>query len=151
MSKIEQFNSEGENEQKLYVEREEFIKKNYPADKSHYDVDELLNSGLDGMEVIEKRGKDGKIEGLISYVFNQDRNEIMYLSIGIMLTGKEFEEEGIMSELFSEVKKIAESNGCEYIVAIADTEEDEKFLLNNNFSEEEDNVTGRKHFRMDLF
>lgn len=145
MSKKEQFIPEKNNEQFLYEERAQFIKENYPRSKSHYEISELLSSGLDGMEAIEKRSKNGEIEGLISYTIDQDREETLYLSIGIMLTGKQFEGEGIMSELFSKVKEIAENNACEYITVIADTEEGENFLSNKGFNEEGD------HFRLDLF
>jgi hypothetical protein len=67
-----------------------------------------------------------------------------------MLTNEESQGEGIMRELFSEIKEIAKNSDCEYISAIADTDEGEEFLVENGFSEETDNANGREYFRLDL-
>jgi hypothetical protein len=150
MPKFEQLAHKKDDEQIIYEEREKFVKENYPKDKSHYQMEELLNRGLDGMDVLEERGKDGGIEAMISYVINQDQEGTPYLSIGIMLTSEEAKGEGVMRNLFSELKDIARGSDCEYISATADTEEGEEFLLNNGFSEEEDEVNGREYLRLDL-
>ena len=147
---IKPYTPEKSKEEILYDERERFIEENYPKEKSQHDLSELLNKGLDGMEVIEKKDKSGEIEGLISYAINENQKEMPYISLGIMLIREELRGEGIMPELFSKVKEIAKNNNCEYMVAIADTKEGESFLLNNGFDEKEDEVNGRKHLRLDL-
>jgi hypothetical protein len=55
-----------------------------------------------------------------------------------------------MRELFSELKSIASREGCIYIVAIADTEEGEKFFLENGFEHETDRVNGRECLKLEL-
>lgn len=150
MPKFEQIDFKKENDHVLYKDRENFIKENYPKDSSNYEIQELLNSGLDGMEVLEKRDKNSELEGIVSYVISPDNEEIFYLSIGIMLTREESKGEGVMKQLFYEIKEIAKDSDCEYITAIVDTEEGREFLLNNGFSEEDDDVNGREYLRLDL-
>lgn len=150
MSKFEQLAFKKNEEDLLYEDRENFIKENYPQDKSGYEIQELLNSGLDGMEVLEKRDESGDLEGLITYSLAEDHEKIPYLSVGIMLTREESQGEGVMKKLFSQIKQVAEENNCEYITAVADTEDGDGFLLSNGFSEETDEVNGREHLRLDL-
>jgi len=150
MSKFEQFALKKNEEDLLYEDRENFIKENYPQDKGGYEMQELLNSGLDGMETLEKRGKDGELEGLLTYTINQDHKKIPYLSIGIMLTSEEFQGEGVMKNLFSQLKKIARKNECKYITAIADTEMGMEFLFSRGFNEETDEINGKDYLRLDL-
>lgn len=151
MIKFDEIKHEESKEQVLYKKRENFIKENYPISKSHYQINELINSGLDGMDVLEKRNENGEIEGMISYTINKERNNNPpYLSIGIMLTSEESHNEGIMKDLILELKNIALKNKCEYIAAIADTNEGEEFLLSEKFIEEHDKVNGRDYMRLDL-
>lgn len=70
-------------------------------------MQELLNSGLDGMEVLEKRDGSGDSEGIISYFLDEDNQNVPYLSIGIMLTREESQGEGVMGGLLLQIKKIA--------------------------------------------
>ncbi|MDD5721239.1 MAG: hypothetical protein PHT16_02210 [Candidatus Pacebacteria bacterium] len=150
MTNFDQIKNERKDDKILFVERERFVKENYPQKKSNYKMDELINSGLEGMDVIEKRNKDNEIEGMISYVINKDEKGMQYLSIGIMLTKKESQGGGVMKNLILELKNIATKNNCEYITAIADTEEGEEFLLKEGFSEELDEVNGRDYLRLEL-
>lgn len=141
---------ERDNEQALYEERADFVRKNYPIQDSNYDIADLLNSGLDGMDVLEARSKDGEIEGIISYDIGNDNNDVRYVSVGIILVSEEVQGEGVISNLFLKLENIARENECEYIVAIADTEEGEEFFTNKGFSQEIDEINGREHFRLDL-
>ena len=150
MPKFEQFDQRKQDENALYQLREEFVKENYPAEESSHEMEDLLGSGLDGREVLEKRDKEGELEAILTYAINQDHEKTPYLSIGIMLTREESRGEGAMGELFSKAKQLAEKNGCEYITAIADTEEGEKFLPANGFGWERDPVNDREHLRLEL-
>ncbi|MFA5994069.1 MAG: GNAT family N-acetyltransferase [Parcubacteria group bacterium] len=141
---------EKDSEQILFEERELFVRKNYPMQDSHYQLEELINSGLDGMEVIEKRDAEGEILGMISYDIGEDQNGIAYLSIGIILTDQEARGEGLMDELFAELVSIAKTNDCDYVVAIADTDEGVDFFSDRGFEEQIDEVNSREHFRLDL-
>jgi len=150
MSEFGSLDRAGKIDELLYKERTSFIMENYPKNKSRYGLRGLLNSGLDGMAVLEKRNEKKELEGIVTYDINRDHENILYCSIGIILTDKDSRGEGVMQKLFSEVKQIAIDRGCEYIVAIADTDDGEKFSAANGFYEEEDSVTGRTFLRLDL-
>lgn len=143
-------NSFKSKEQATLEERENFVKENYPIDSSVYEIEEILNNGLDGMTVLEKKDSNGQIEGMISYKIDFDHEDNTYLSIGLMLTREESRQEGVMQKLFAEIKQVAEDKNCEYISAITDTQEGEDFLLNNDFEEAEDKVNDRNYLRLDL-
>lgn len=150
MNKMESIENSRDAEQALFEEREKFVLNNYPVGKSHYDKMDIVNTGLDGMDVLEKRGEDGNIEGMISYVISHDREKTTYLSIGIILVSEDLKGEGVMKELFTGLMDTAHSNDCEYIAAIADTDEGGEFLLDSGFNEETDEVNGREYLRLDL-
>lgn len=150
MLKFEQPLEKKKSEEILYGEREDFVKENYPMDKSGYDLADLLGSGLDGKEVLEKRDESGDLEAILTYDINQDNEKVPYLSIGVMLTREESQGEGVMRELIDQVKDLAVEKSCEYMVAVADTEDGERFLRNNGFDNEVDEVNGREYFRLEL-
>ena len=149
--KIEETNT-GENKrnENLFTERKKFILENYPTRQSHYSTDKLLNTGLDGMDILEQRDKNNEIKGILSYTINKDTEGTSYISIGIILTHKESREEGVMRNLISELKDIGIKNKCKYVTASVDTEEGEEFLFHRDFYEEQDPVNGRKYLRLDL-
>lgn len=137
-------------EEELYQERAAFLKENYPLEDSNYDVEDILNDSLDGKEVMEKRDGSGDIEGFLTYAMEEDPEKTPYCSMGIALTREESRGEGVMDELFEDVKNVAEEKGCEYIVATADTLGGEEFLLSRGFFVDFDKVTDRNYFRLDL-
>ena len=150
MQKFEQPKIEKEKEEELYQQRADFVKEHYPAGKSNYEVDDLLAQGLDGKKVLEKKDQSGDPEGILTYELGNDHEDVAYCSIGIMLTREESEGEGVMGGLLDDVKKIAEENDCEYLVAVADTNNGEQFLLGKGFYSSVDPVNGRAHLRCDL-
>ncbi len=139
-----------ENEEELYQEREEFLKENYPLGDSDYDVEDILNNSLDGKEVMEKRDHSGDIEGFLTYSMAEDHENVSYCSLGIALTREESRGEGVMNELFKDVKDVAKKEGCEYIVGIADTLGGEEFLFSKGFFVDFDKITNRSYYRLDL-
>lgn len=138
-------------EEILFQERESFVKENYPINKSHYDMDELINSSLDDFDVIEKRGKNNNIEGLLTYKIMEDNYEkCNYCALGLALVREDLSGEGVVDELYDEIIKIAEKNDCNYMAATADTEMGEKLLVKLGFDEFEDPINKRVYLRKEL-
>lgn len=137
-------------EDKIYEERKRFVQDNYPFDEGGYDFKDLINTGLEGMDILEHRDGEGAIEGIISYLVDEDQEGIKYCSIGILLVDESLRGEGVASELFEELVGTLEDIGCEYIVAVADTEGGKEFFLNAGFYETKDPVNDREHLRMDI-
>lgn len=138
------------NGENLYQERADFLKENYPLEESHYQIEDLLCNSLDGKEVIEKRDNNGDIEAFMTYEIEKDDEKISYCSLGIILTREESRGEGIMNELFGEIKEISKERSCKYIVGIADTAEGGEFFLSKGFVAGFDKINKRNYFRLDL-
>lgn len=137
-------------EENLFQERADFLKENYPLEESHYDLEDLLCNSLDGKEVIERRDDNGEIEAFMTYDIEEDDEKNPYCSLGVILTREESRGEGVMNELFGEIREIARERDCEYVVGIADTPEGEEFFLSKGFVEDFDRVNNRNYFRLDL-
>lgn len=150
MKNFEKIKAEQAREEKNQQKRESFIKENYPAGKSSYDIEDLLASGFEGRQVLEKHDDHGDLEGILSYDLGKDHEGSSYCSIGIMLTREESQGEGVMGSLFDKIKEIAKEKNCEYLTAIADTQEGEQYLLGRGFYAQTDPVNGREHLRYDL-
>lgn len=149
MGELEEFKFNN-NDYLLFEERENFIKENYPIGQSKYKIEEIINSSLDGMKVIEERGRDGRIDGLITYFFGNDNKNIKYCGIGVMVVSEEMQGEGIMQNLFFELKNMAQENGCKYLTALSDSEKGENFLEKSGFELELDPVNSKEYYRMNL-
>lgn len=138
-------------EERLFGERADFIRENYPIGKSrsYEDVAELINDSLDGFTVIEQRDK-GRIVGLRTYTIEKDAEGASYCRIGLALVDPEYRGLGISSELLEQLKNIARENGCEYMTANADTDAGQAFMEKAGFDVDEDPVNGREYYRYDL-
>jgi GNAT superfamily N-acetyltransferase len=102
-------------EENLFQERADFLKEHYPLKESHYDLEDLLCNSLDGKEVIERRDDNGDIEAFMTYEIEEDDEKNSYCSLGVILTREESRGEGVMNELFEEIKEIArEGDGVEW-------------------------------------
>lgn len=150
MLSSEQFDYKEAQEDDLFQEREQFVRDNYPQESSKYEMTGLINNSLDGLEVLEQRGKNEEIEGIITYFSGKDHEDTAYCSIGIMLSRKDLQGEGIMRELLKKLKRKAHNEGAQYLVATADTEQGENFLLNSGFYSEKDPVNHEQIYRLDL-
>lgn len=145
-----QFENQREQEEKLFRERKDFIREHYPMDKSNYDFDDLIASGLDGLEVLERRDDTNDLEALSTYKIDTDHEGNRYLSLGIMITREESRGERIFKEELQKLLNIARQNKCEYISAIADTNQGAVALESSSFYLKQDEVNKRHYYRFDL-
>ncbi len=134
-------------EHQLFEERAGFIREHYPGDEER--VVEVINSALDGFEVLEKR-KDGDLLALLTYCFAENSFKTKYCQFGMHVVDEGERGEGHAYELFEILKEKARGSGCQYITAMADTESGNDFLRRQGFDIEEDPVTGSEYYHLDL-
>ncbi|MBD3244891.1 MAG: hypothetical protein GF335_02765 [Candidatus Moranbacteria bacterium] len=119
-------------------------------DKSNYDFEDLIASGLDGLKVLERRDDTNDLEALSTYKIDTDHEGNRYLSWGIMVIREESRGEGIFKEELQKLLNIARQNRCEYISAIADTNQGAVALESSGFYLEQDEINKRNYYRFDL-
>lgn len=128
-----------------------FIKENYPLEDSDFDFADLINSSLDGFDVVERKDAGNETEAILTYKIEHDHHEeCNYCTLGVLLIREESRGEGIVDELKDEIDKISKDNDCEYQAALADTEIGRKVLENWGFEIFTDPVNGREYYRKDL-
>jgi ribosomal protein S18 acetylase RimI-like enzyme len=140
--------AESISEDRLFRERSSFIKQHYPGDRDKK-ID-IINTALDGLEVLEKRDSSGNIIALRTYQLSTDALGNHYCQLGVSIVEEEERGQGLAHELFLNLKNIAEESGCQYMTAIADTDDGAVFLERQGFYLVEDSVTGREYYHFDL-
>lgn len=137
-------------EEALFGKRSRFVLDNYPFEESQFSPKEIINSALDGFNVIENKGKGGEIESMISFDVNVNEKGHKYGEIGVMITREESRGEGKMRELFEKLKKDLTLEGCEYLTAKADTLGGKETLASLGFYIDKDLVNGNEYYRFDF-
>lgn len=110
----------------------------------------IINTALDGLEVLEERDSRGNIVALRTYQFSTDTLGTPYCQLGVSIVEEEERGSGLAYKLFLELKSIAKQNGSEYMTAIADTDDGAEFLERQGFELTEDPVTGIEYYHLDL-
>ncbi len=135
-------------EEQRFQERADFIKKLYPGDEEKRI--EIINTALDGLEVLERRDEAGNLTAIRTYQFSEDPEGEVYCQLGVSLVDEEERGMGIAYELFLKLKALAKERGATYMTAIADTEDGAAFLERQGFNIENDLVTGAEYYHLDL-
>ena len=135
-------------EEQRFQERSYFIKKFYPGDEEKRI--EIINTELDGLEVLERRDDAGNLIAIRTYQFSKDPEGEVYCQLGVSLVDEEERGMGVAYELFLKLKELAEERGATYMTAMADTEDGKEFLERQGFNIENDLVTGAEYYHLDL-
>lgn len=133
--------------EKLFQERSQFIRENYPGGKQAHD--RIIRESLEGFDVMEQRDQAGNLQGILTYSYGKNR-EGKYCAVGVILVDDEMRGTNLAADLAKQLMGEAKTQGCTHMTAIADTPEGAKFLERLGFEEVYDKVNKRDYFRFDL-
>ncbi|HSR89630.1 MAG TPA: GNAT family N-acetyltransferase [Candidatus Udaeobacter sp.] len=148
MHSFEHPHIEQDNSEDRFTEYSKFIENNYS--KNELANQHIIETALDGFEVLERRNKNNELIGLLTYTIGSDNKKQNYCALGVIVIEEDGRGDGLSDELFAEIKSIANAAHCTHISAKAETSSGKSFLERIGFEETTDPVNHQEYYRFDL-
>ena len=135
--------------ERTFQEQSSFIREYFPGGPD--DIQRIIESALDGFEVLESRDKRGNLEGLATYTIGSEKDGQKYCAFGVIVVDEEFRGEGLSDELFKKLVETARKADCDHISAKAETSFGKSFLERVGFKETNDSANHQDYYRFELY